>query len=131
MPGFWPLLTTGIIGCLHALLILMQVWRVDFNVYMNYVPVDMSTVEELDDGKYKNAPTHIRVTPAAGKDVLVECEVLEGLGCTFEYHRRRYVWSDDDEIWEKIRCRTTMATDLFSRWTGFQNSDNLEQARVR
>lgn len=91
----------------------------------------MSTVEELDDGKYKNAPTHIRVTPAAGKDVLVECEVLEGLGCTFEYHRRRYVWSDDDEIWEKIRCRTTMATDLFSRWTGFQNSDNLEQARVR
>jgi len=131
MPGFWPLLALGIVGSLHTLLVLMQVWRVDFNVYMNYLPVDMTMVEELDDGKYKDAPTHIRVTPAVGKDVLVECEVLEGLGCTFEYHRRHYVWNDEESVWEKIRCRTNMATSLFSRWTGFQNPDKLEQARIR
>jgi len=132
MPSFWPLLFLGLTFSLHALWSLMQVWRVGFNCVINYVEVDIADCEiDEETDKYVNAPTHLRVSPAAGPDLLVDCEVMEGLGCTFEYHRRRYIWNPEDLEWEKVRNRTDMSLSLFSRWKGFKDEETKERARIR
>ncbi len=130
-PSFWPCLATGVAAVAHALLLLMQHWSTAFNCRVNYAPLAMSSLTQISATTYKNAPTHIRVRPATGKDVLVPCVVLDGLGPTFEYHRRRYVYDSESMSWQKIRCATTMPTSLFSTWTGFSDEGHVEAARVR
>ena len=38
--AFWPTLTLGVLAVLHALVILLQVWSVGFNIALNYREVD-------------------------------------------------------------------------------------------
>lgn len=78
-----------------------------------------------------NLPTHARVSPAAGKDVLVPLLYLPTLGMTFEYHRRRYAYDADARIWIKIRCRTTMPTTFFTDWAGFTSDDQITASHIR
>lgn len=78
-----------------------------------------------------NLPTHARVSPAAGKDVLVPLLYLPTLGMTFEYHRRRYVYDADARVWIKIRCRTTMPTSFFTDWAGFTSDDQITASHIR
>ena len=40
MPTFSSLLCTGILGTIHLFIVLLQVWSVRFNVWMNYISVD-------------------------------------------------------------------------------------------
>ena len=78
-----------------------------------------------------NLPTHARVSPAAGRDVLVPLLYLPTLGITFEYHRRRYAYDADAKVWIKIRCRTAMPTTFFAEWAGFESCDQITASGVR
>jgi len=122
MPGFWACLITGITACTHILIILMQVWNVRFNLLLNYKAASLS-----EDDK----PTTACVYPADGKPMLVDVVHKENLGFTFEYHRRQYVFSPVESQWQKTRCRTTMATELFERWEGFTDAQHLAAAKLR
>ena len=140
-PAFTPSLILGILVTLHALVVLMQHWSVKFNVWLNYREVDAESVhlteemmdlhlEDNDDASTKKTedlhrplenfasflPTHARIVPAKGKDVLVPLEYFPTLGMTLEYHRRRYIYKDDE--WTKIRCRTDIPLDFFERMAG-------------
>lgn len=44
MPTFSSLLVSGILVTVHLLVVLLQVWSVGFNVWMNYVSVDSESV---------------------------------------------------------------------------------------
>ena len=76
-------------------------------------------------------PTHARISPASEKDVLVPLLYLPTLGLTFEYHRRRYTYDPNNDIWTKIRCRTTMPTTFFSTWEGFEKSHQITASEIR
>ena len=78
-----------------------------------------------------NLPTHARITLPTGKEVLVPLMYLPTLGMTFEYHRRRYAYSDESRTWNKIRCSTTMPTDFFRNWSGFASSDQVTASHIR
>lgn len=66
MPTFGSMLTTGILVVMHVLLVLLQVWSVRFNVWMNYVSVNGrggesenengSEMEEVEDGGLLEIP---------------------------------------------------------------------------
>lgn len=66
MPTFGSMLTTGILVAMHVLLVLLQVWSVRFNVWMNYVSVNGrggesenengSEMEEVEDGGLLEIP---------------------------------------------------------------------------
>ena len=90
-------------------------------------------VHDLARNQYlpRSLPTHARITPSAGKDVLVPLLYLPTLGVTFEYHRRRYVYDHDNQIWSKIRCRTDMPVSFFASWIGFDCSDRVAACGVR
>ncbi len=45
MSDFAPMLLLGIVGVLHALVVLMQHWSVKFNVWLNFSSVDIDHVE--------------------------------------------------------------------------------------
>jgi cation-transporting ATPase 13A1 len=136
MPGFWALLITGSTVTLHVLLLLMQVWNVSFNLLLNYNPC-YNFVEGESDAEDKAGskasqglpPTTACIWPAAGNPVLVPVDYKPGLGYTLEYHRRQYVYADGE--WSKTRCRTTMATSLFGRWTGFTDEGHANAAKLR
>lgn len=166
-PAFTPCLISGILVTLHLLIVLLQVWSVGFNVWINYKEVAAKVVEIPDDvtdvdgylteseleesssgsgGKSigeriiekalsaaipSHLPTHARVTPAKGRDVLVPLLYLPTLGLSFEYHRRRYVYDAENEIWTKIRCRTTMPTAFFSSWSGFSAMEQVTASHLR
>ena len=108
-PGFWPMLCTGIAITLHCLLLLMQVWRTDFNCWLNYAEVDT-------EAHRNDKQTYVRISPLSSKDELLPCSILDGLGLTFEYNRRKFVWDDDRESWVKIRARCDMNTSFFRNW---------------
>jgi len=127
MPGFWPLLTTGILCTLHALIVLMQHWSVSFNVFLNYSEYNSN----FASSNRSNLPTHARITPSSGKELIILLEFLPTLGATFEYHRRRFVWDVDNCCWTKIRCRTNMPMSFFRSWGGFKSPTQVEAARVR
>jgi manganese-transporting P-type ATPase len=76
-------------------------------------------------------PTHARITPAKGKDVLVTIEYFPTLGMTFEYHRRRFIYDADSGIWTKIRCRTDFPLDFLESWTGFESDHHLISGKIR
>ena len=76
-------------------------------------------------------PTHARVGPATGKDILVPLLYLPTLGMTFEYHRRRYAYDPEGGVWVKIRCRTTMPTSFFAEWEGFDSADQITASHIR
>jgi len=48
-PAFTPTLLLGILAVLHALVLLMQHWRVGFNVWINYREMDASKVDLPDN----------------------------------------------------------------------------------
>jgi manganese-transporting P-type ATPase len=150
-PAFLPSLITGIVVTLHLLMMLMQYWSVGFNTWINFKEVNPTTViipdemmevtqdEEEDDKNTshlcKNVPnhlpTHARIVPLKGRDLLIPLEYFPTLGMTFEYHRRRYVWDADNEIWTKIRCRTDIPLPFFGTWKGFTNESQLLGASIR
>ena len=97
-------------------------------------------VKSLGDLVYEKAgsapipshlPTHARISPASEKDVLVPLLYLPTLGLTFEYHRRRYTYDPNNDIWTKIRCRTTMPTTFFSTWEGFEETHQITASEIR
>jgi len=155
-PAFTPTLILGILATLHALVILMQHWSVKFNVWLNYREVDAESVhltEEMMDLHLEETdskavvtkhtedlhqplenlasylPTHARVVPAKGKDVLVPLEYFPTLGMTLEYHRRRYIFKEDQ--WTKVRCRTDIPLDFFQEWQGLQSEHQVVSAQIR
>ena len=152
-PAFTPTLILGILATLHALVLLMQHWSVGFNVWLNYREIDAESVHLTDEmmdlhleeegGATKTTedlhkplenlasylPTHARVVPAKGKHVLVPLEYFPTLGMTLEYHRRRYIFKDDE--WTKIRCRTDIPLDFFQDWQGFGNETQVVSAQIR
>jgi hypothetical protein len=67
-------------------------------------------------------PTHARVVPAKGIQVLLPLEYFPTLGMTFEYHRRRYVY-DPQQGWSKIRCRTDFALDKLKDYIGIASPE--------
>ena len=123
-PGFWPLLSLGIACTLHLLLQLMQVWRVGFNVGMNYRPIETSAITA-------KSKAVVRISPTTSKDELLPIEVVSGLGLVFEWNRRKFVYEPDADTWVKIRARSDMKTSLFARWNGFQSAEKLDAARLR
>lgn len=159
-PAFWPSLLFGIVVTLHALVVLLQVWSVGFNVSVNFTEVSAKTVQipdellELDHAEDLDGmdpasgigkagsiahmtipprpdwPTHARIVPAgAGQQhVLVPLEYWPFLGMTLEYHRRRYVYDAENEIWSKIRCRTDFEMEVLPEWKGLSN---IVQAQIR
>jgi manganese-transporting P-type ATPase len=78
-----------------------------------------------------NFPSHARVVPAKGKDVLVPMEYYPTLGMTFEYHRRRYVYDHHTSTWTKIRCRTDFPLDFLETWSGFDSDIHLVSGQIR
>lgn len=78
-----------------------------------------------------NLPTHARITPAKGRDVLVPMEYYPTLGMTFEYHRRRYVFDPDSSSWTKLRCQTKFPLDFLETWTGFDSDMHLVSSQIR
>jgi cation-transporting ATPase 13A1 len=78
-----------------------------------------------------NLPTHARVIPAKGRDMLVPIEYYPTLGMTFEYHRRRYAFDQDHATWTKIRCRTNFPLDFLETWTGFDSEMHLVSGQIR
>lgn len=154
--GFWPSLCLGIWFTLHALVLLLQYWRVGFNVWINYRPIkDVEVPEEwmqVDlqaeenrqvDPKADSAipdrvfttipshlPTHARIVPTKGSDVLLPLEYYPTLGMTFEYHRRRYAYRDGS--WHKIRCRTDLPLEWVAEtWNGFPSPERRIMAEIR
>ena len=193
-PTFASMLCTGVVMTLHLLLTLLQVWSVRFNLWMNYVSVnvvgDRSSLDipeewmDLDEetnpllfrknvkgkagavnnvvdangggigggddssssgaltGKtllerveYNNValamprhlPTHACVTPGKRTEspVLLPLLYLPTLGVTLEYHRRRYYFDSETEMWVKVRCHTTMPCTFFREWTGFSSTGQI------
>jgi cation-transporting ATPase 13A1 len=53
-PTFWSMLVTGVIATLHALVLLLQHWIVGFNMSLNYVAVDTSSMNLPDDEEYES-----------------------------------------------------------------------------
>ncbi len=43
LPAFWPLFALGAVATLHALVLLLQVWLVDFKCWVRYRKVDSGT----------------------------------------------------------------------------------------
>jgi hypothetical protein len=76
-------------------------------------------------------PTHARISPAKGKDLLLPLEYYPTLGMTFEYHRRRYVYMPEDSTWSKIRCRTDFNVEFLETWTGFASVHQLLTGQIR
>eukprot|EP00980_Cylindrotheca_fusiformis_P025323 scaffold13478_cov132-Cylindrotheca_fusiformis.AAC.16 len=76
-------------------------------------------------------PTHARVVPAKGRDMLVTIEYYPTLGMTFEYHRRRYIFDADSSTWTKVRCRTDFPLTFLETWTGFDSDHHLISGQIR
>lgn len=143
MPAFVPMLLMGIFATLHALIMLLQHWSVRFNIMVNYNSVDVNDVDldyfpgEEEEGENQTSqvdakfPTHVCVSPSDGKDILLPVTNVPNLGLTFEFHRRRYVWDEDDSVWTKIRARTDMPTTFFSEWQGFASETQIEAGVTR
>jgi len=199
-PTFASMLCTGVVMTLHLLLTLLQVWSVRFNLWMNYVSVNVvgnrssldipeewmdldeetnpllfrknvkgkaGAVNNVVDAKgggigggddssssgaltgktllerveYNNAtlamprhlPTHACVTPGKRTEspVLLPLLYLPTLGVTLEYHRRRYYFDSETEMWVKVRCHTTMPCTFFREWTGFSSTGQIEGTGIR
>uniref|UniRef100_A0A7S3V8N7 Cation-transporting ATPase n=2 Tax=Chaetoceros debilis TaxID=122233 RepID=A0A7S3V8N7_9STRA len=77
-----------------------------------------------------NLPTHAAID-AEGKKVLLPLLYLPTLGLTFEYHRRRYTYTESTGIWTKIRCKTDMPTEFFSAWDGFSEPTQITASEIR
>ena len=148
-PAFWPSLLLGVVVTLHALVVLLQVWSVGFNVTVNFTEVNASSIQIPDEVLELDAavddidhdspptvldvrsgwPTHARIVPADGeRHILVQLEYWPSLGMTLEYHRRRYVYDADQEIWSKIRCRTDFELDVLPKWNGLSH---ITEGRIR
>lgn len=167
MPEFIPMLVMGILVVLHTLIVLMQHWNVKFNVWLNYSPIDIDSIDipedimevgddvmeeyESEENQNKgakktfgelvyaaaesrsipgNLPTHAMIF-AEGKNVLVPLLYLPTLGLTFEYHRRRYTYTESNGMWTKIRCRTNMPTSFFGTWNGFTGTTQITASEIR
>jgi cation-transporting ATPase 13A1 len=76
-------------------------------------------------------PTHARVFPAKGPQVLVPIEFFPTLGMTFEYHRRRYIFDAESSIWTKVRCRIDIPWSFLETWTGFESDHHLISGQIR
>lgn len=161
MPEFIPMLMMGILGVLHGLIILMQHWNVKFKVWLNYSPIDIDQIEipqemmdvpdDLEEkakagvkntfGELVYAAAEARIIPghlpthamimAEGKHVLLPVLYLPTLGLTFEYHRRRYTYTETTGQWTKIRCKTDMPTTFFASWFGFSEPTQITASEIR
>lgn len=94
---------------------------------MKLHPAELSQAQVISRG----LPTQARIQPHKGKDVLVAVSYLPTLGATFEYHRRRYAWDPEKEIWTKIRCQTKMPLEFFKKWIGYDQEERIRAAYLR
>lgn len=78
----------------------------------------------------RGLPTHVRVTPTGKKDVLLPIVYQPTLGPTFEYHRRKFVW-DEENYWRKVRCFTKMKVSFFEKWQGYASEEQIHMAQMR
>jgi cation-transporting ATPase 13A1 len=78
----------------------------------------------------RRLPTHVRVTPSGKKDVLLPIVYQPTLGPTFEYHRRKFVW-DEENYWRKVRCFTKMKVSFFEKWQGYASEEQIHMAQMR
>jgi manganese-transporting P-type ATPase len=76
-------------------------------------------------------PTHARIIPAKGSDVLVPIQYFPVLGMTFEYHRRRYCFNVETQTWNKIRCRTNFPITFLCNWIGFPAQPAIVSGQIR
>jgi manganese-transporting P-type ATPase len=76
-------------------------------------------------------PTHARIIPTKGSDVLVPIQYFPVLGMTFEYNRRRYYYSVETQTWNKIRCRTNFPITFLCNWSGFPAKEELISGQIR
>mmetsp|Transcript_13694 Transcript_13694/g.21164 ORF Transcript_13694/g.21164 Transcript_13694/m.21164 type:complete len:1551 (-) Transcript_13694:1328-5980(-) len=152
--SFFPSLLLGILVTVHVLVLLLQHWSVRFNIWINFQHVNVGNVSlpeemmelhleekpKIEAGKeldlsIKNAPshlpTHARVVPAKGRQVLVPLDYFPSLGMTFEYHRRRYILDMDSQTWTKIRCRSDIPLPFFGKWNGFASEEQILGALLR
>lgn len=79
----------------------------------------------------RGLPTHVRVTPAGKKDVLLPIVYQPTLGATFEYHRRKFVWDEENSYWRKVRCYTKMKLSFFDKWQGYSSEEKIHMACIR
>jgi cation-transporting ATPase 13A1 len=76
-------------------------------------------------------PTHARVVPAKGRHVLVPLTYYPTLGMTLEYHRRRYVYQPESNLWSKVRCRTDFGLKVLERWQGMDSVQHWVCGQIR
>ncbi|KAG7356824.1 cation-translocating ATPase [Nitzschia inconspicua] len=93
--------------------------------------VNKEMLDRVISNPPSNLPSHARITPAKGRDVLVPMEYYPTLGMTFEYHRRRYVFDHDNSTWTKIRCQTKFPLDFLETWNGFDSDMHLVSGQIR
>lgn len=122
LPGFWPVLWLCTVGVLHLLMILLQHWSVAFRCLVRFRPVEDPT-----------RATHAMVTPRPhagnGKTMLVPLEPSV-LGPTFEFHRRKYVFDQQSDVFVKVRCRVDRPLSFYRRWRGLPTESAVESARL-
>ena len=121
LPGFWPCFALGVVMTLHALVLLLQVWLVEFRCWVRYRPV--GSVGEA---------THVKIVPRAhrGKKELL---VLEkgGLGTWFTLQRRKYLYDFKEGLFRKVRCKVDWPLEFFGRWRGFASDAEVMDAQER
>jgi manganese-transporting P-type ATPase len=76
-------------------------------------------------------PTHARIIPTKGSDILVPIQYFPVLGMTFEYNRRRYYYNAETQTWNKIRCRTNFPITFLCNWNGFPAKEELVSGQIR
>ena len=76
MPTFISMLMSGILLVVHVLLVLLQVWSVKFNVWMNYVSVNGRGQEEEEEGEEEEMIEDRFVIPEEWMELDEECNPL-------------------------------------------------------
>jgi cation-transporting ATPase 13A1 len=121
LPGFWQSIAFGIIIILHALMVLTQKWSVKFRCAVRFR--ECSTVVDA---------THVHVTPNKhqGKEELVPIIRSGPMNsiCSFEFHRRKYIYDGRSNSFVKVRCRVDYAISHYREWNGI--STELLQSQL-
>lgn len=92
--SFWPTLLFGVIAVLHALVLLLQVWSVAFNVWINFQEVDADAVEipasmlDIDDAMEEKFALEAAQNKSDATYCRVPNRVLKAIPPDFPTHAR-------------------------------------------
>lgn len=93
------------------------------------------TVARVPNRMHKDVPahfpTHARIVPFKGSQALIPLEYYPTLGMTFEYHRRRFVYLPEEQVWSKIRCRTDITIEKLAAYSGFGSQNRVIAGQVK